>query len=135
MGPNLLPEIFALLLLLRLKPMAMVGDIQQAFLLLQLDEKYRDLTRVFWYRVTRDDGGNYSTTDEVICYRFTRLPFGLTCSPFILSVPLRELADMHKKSVPMAAPLFDSNTFMDDFAAGRRTAKVSLPTHFTYAEK
>jgi hypothetical protein len=55
MGPSLLPEIFALLLRFRLNSMTIVGDIQQAFLQLQLDEKDRDLTRFFWYRVTRDD--------------------------------------------------------------------------------
>ena len=32
--------------------------------------------KVFWYRLTRDNGGNYNTTDEVICYRFKLLPFG-----------------------------------------------------------
>jgi hypothetical protein len=37
-----------------------------------------DFTRFFWYRVTKDIEGNYNTTDEVICYRFTPLPFGFT---------------------------------------------------------
>jgi hypothetical protein len=58
MGPNLLPEIFATLLRFRLNLVAIVGDVQQAFLQLQLDKKDRDLTRFFRYRVTRDDGGN-----------------------------------------------------------------------------
>ena len=44
MGPNLLPEVFAMLLRFRLHPVAMIDDIQQAFLQLQLDEKDRDLT-------------------------------------------------------------------------------------------
>ena len=44
MGPNLLPEVFAMLLRFRLHPVAIIGDIQQAFLQLQLDEKDRDLT-------------------------------------------------------------------------------------------
>jgi hypothetical protein len=74
MGPNLLPELFATLLRFRLTPVALTGDIRQAFLQLQLDEKNRELTRFFWYRVTRDDEGIYHTTDEVICYRFTRYP-------------------------------------------------------------
>jgi len=39
MGPNLLPEIFAMLLRFRLNPVAIVGDIRQAFLQLHLDEK------------------------------------------------------------------------------------------------
>jgi hypothetical protein len=52
MGPNLLPELFAILLRFRLKPVAIIGDIHQAFLQLQLQEKDRDLTRFFWYRGT-----------------------------------------------------------------------------------
>jgi hypothetical protein len=118
MGPNLLPEIFATLLHFRLTPVAITGDIRQAFLQLQLDEKDRDLTRFFWYREARDEEGCYVTTDEVICYRFTRLPFGLTCSPFLLSASVRELAARHTDSFPTAAALVDRNTFMDDFVAG-----------------
>jgi hypothetical protein len=118
MGPNLLPELFATLLRFRFNPVAIIGDIHQAFLQLQLDEKDRDLTRFFWYCVTRDDKGNYNTTDEMICYRFTRLPFGLTCSPFQLSASVRELATTHKDTFPTAASLVDRSTFMDDFVAG-----------------
>jgi hypothetical protein len=117
MGPNLLPELFATLLRFRLTPVAITGDIRQAFLQLQLEED-RDLTRFFWYRVTRDDEGTYDTTDEVICYRFTHLPFGLTCSPFLLSVSVRELAAMCEDSFPTATTLVDRSTFMDDFVAG-----------------
>jgi hypothetical protein len=100
MRPNLLPEIFATLLRFRLNPAAIVGDIHQAFLQLQLHENDGDLTR-FWYRVTRDDEGGYNTAEVI--YRFTRLPFGLTCNPFLLSASLRELATKHKDSFPTAA--------------------------------
>jgi hypothetical protein len=57
-GRNLLPEIFATLLGFRLKPVAIVGDIHQAFLQLQLEENDGDLTMFFWYRVKRDDDGD-----------------------------------------------------------------------------
>jgi len=117
MGPNLQPELFATLLRFRLKPVAILGDIHQPFLQLQLDEKDRDLTR-FWYRVTRNDEGNYNTTNEVICYRFTRLRFGLTCSPFLLSASVRELVTTHKDTFPTAVTLVDRSTFMDSFVAG-----------------
>jgi hypothetical protein len=101
----------------RLNPVAIIRDIHQAFLQLQLDPKDRDLTRFFWYRVTRDVEGSYNTTDEVICYLFTLLTFGLTCSPFLLSASKRELATIHKGSFPTAAALVDRSTFMDDFVA------------------
>jgi hypothetical protein len=85
---------------------------------LVLAEEYRDLTRSFWYRATPDGEGRYRTIDEVITYHYTRLPFGLNCSPFLLSATLREHAERHKATFPAAAPRIDKNTFMDDFAAG-----------------
>jgi len=118
MGPNLLPEILATLLRFRLYPVGIIGDIGQAFLQLSLHRRDRDLTRFFWYRIIKDEDGNYDTTREIMTYRFTRLPFGLTCSPFLLSATIRELADMYKAEFPTAASLVDNSTFMDDFAAG-----------------
>jgi hypothetical protein len=118
MGPNLLPEVLATLLRFRERPVAVIGDIQQAFLQLSLDPKDRDLTRFLWYKIAQDDKGDYYTTDEVATYRFTRLAFGLTCSPFLLSATVRELAAMRREEFPTAAPLLDSSMFMDDFVAG-----------------
>ena len=118
MGPNLLPEILAILLRFRLHHSAIVGDVTQAFSQLALNEEDRDLTRFFWYRTIPEDDGRYRMTDEVIAYRFTRLPFGLTCSPFLLAATLREHAERHKTTFTAAAPLIDKKTFMDDFAAG-----------------
>jgi hypothetical protein len=116
MGPNLLPELFAILLRFTLGPKAIVGDIRQAFLQLQLEDKDRDLRRFFCYRIIRDDG-HYQTSDEVVCYRFTRLPFCLTCSPFLLSAAVTELPTKHEDEFPLASILVDRNTYMDDFAA------------------
>ena len=118
MGPNLLPEELATVLHFRGNPVAIIGDIQQALLQLSLDRTDRDLTRFLWYRNSEDDKGNRYITNEVVTYRFTRLPFGLTCSPFLLSAMVRELATMCREEYPNAAPLIDSNKFMDDFVAG-----------------
>jgi len=118
MGPNLLPEILATLLRFRLHPVGIIGDVGQAFLQLSLHRRDRDLTRFFWYRIIKDEDGNYDTTREIITYRFSRLPFGLTRSPFLLSATIRELADMYKAEFPTDATLVDKSTFMDDFAAG-----------------
>jgi hypothetical protein len=117
-GPNLLPEVLATLLRFRGHPVALIGDIQQAFLQLSLDRKDRDLTRFLWYRISKGDKGNLYTTNDVVTYRFTRLPFGLTCSPFLLSATVRELAIMCAEEYPNAAPLITSNMFMDDFVSG-----------------
>jgi hypothetical protein len=133
MGPNLLPEILATLLRFRLYPVGLIGDISQAFLQLSLDRRDRDFTRFLWYHVTTDGEGNYDTED-VIAHRFTRLPFGLTFSSFLLSATVRELADMYKSEFHGAANLVDSSTFMDDFAAGAENddAVISLYYELTF---
>jgi len=117
-GPNLLPEILATLLRFRLYPVGIIGDIGQAFLQLSLNRRDRDLTMFFWHLVTKDEDGNYDTTRDIITYRFTRLPFGLTCSTFLLSATIRELADMYKAEFPTAAALVDNSIFMDYLVAG-----------------
>jgi len=63
-------------------------------------------------------------------YRFTRLPFGLTCSSFLLSTALREHAQRHKSTFPTAAPLVDSNTFMDDFAADAENDNDTITIYY-----
>jgi len=78
-GTNLLQESFANLLRFRLHFAAIITDITQAFLQLALGDRDRDLTKFFWYRITQDIEGHYHTTDEIITYRFNRLPFGFTC--------------------------------------------------------
>ena len=69
MGPNLLPEVLTTLLRFRRHPVAIIGDILQAFLQLSLDRTDRDLTRFLWYRISEDDKGHRYTTNEVLTYR------------------------------------------------------------------
>jgi len=109
---------------------AIISDIQQAFLQTSLDRKDRDLTRFLWYRISQDDEGNRYTTNEVETYRFTRLPFGLACSPLLLSAALREQADRQNGTFPTAAPLVDRNTFMDDFDAGTENDNGAITIYY-----
>ena len=78
-----------------------------------------DLTRFLWYRLTDDDGSKYFT-DEAVPYSFVRLPFGLTCSPFLLLATLRESSAGHSEDFPVVAPLINRNMYMDDFAASHK---------------
>ena len=61
-------------------------------------------------------------------YCFTRLPFGLTCRPFLLSASLTEHADRHKGTFPMAVPL--NNTFMEDYAAGAENDNGAIAIYY-----
>ncbi|GFU34433.1 hypothetical protein NPIL_626691 [Nephila pilipes] len=63
---------------------------------------------------------------EIAVYRFSRLPFGLTCSPFLLCASTRELAMKHISEFPIAASMIDKHLYMDDFLASTETE-----THIT----
>ncbi|GFT91796.1 integrase catalytic domain-containing protein [Nephila pilipes] len=118
-GPNLLPDILAMLLRFRLSKIAITSDGSQAFLQLILANEDRDATRFLWYKTEYTSDGNLCIADEIVTYRFTRLPFGLTSSPFLLSASLRELATMYKQTYPIATKHIENNTYMDDFVIGR----------------
>ena len=81
-GPCLLPIILEILLRFRLGQVTLVADICQAFLQIGNDKLHRDYLRFMWYE-------NMENLNLINIYRFTRLIFGLTCSPFILSATVK----------------------------------------------
>lgn len=77
-GPTMINLLASILIKFRLKAYGCVGDIMKAFLMIVVNPKDRDCLRLLWEK----DG-------QVCMYRFARLPFGLTCSPFILAATLK----------------------------------------------
>ena len=84
-GPSLLPDLCGILLRFRLSPVAVCSDIEKAFLQLGLNVADRDVTRFLWLR----DITQPATTDNVITFRFCRVPFGIVSSPFLLAATIR----------------------------------------------
>ena len=81
-GPCLLPHLFDTLIRFRLGKIALISDIKQAFLQIQINTEHRDFLRFLWYDDIRTD---FPTS----VLRFTRLVFGLTSSPFILNATIK----------------------------------------------
>ncbi|CAI4220968.1 unnamed protein product [Auanema sp. JU1783] len=79
-GAKIIPNVLGMLLRIRLSEVFIMGDVEKAFHQIELDESQRDLTRMLWVRdVTKEAYGN-----NVMYLRFTRIPFGVNCSPFLL---------------------------------------------------
>ena len=78
-GPNLNSNILHILLGFRKNKFAAVADIEKAFPQISIALEHRDALRCLWI----EDG-------VVNVYRFKRLPFGLTSSPYILQATLRK---------------------------------------------
>ena len=90
-GPSLNTLIFDILIRFRVHKVAMIADVEKAFLNVAISSEHRDYLRFFWI----DD--IHEANPNIITLRFARLVFGLTCSPAILSDVLH-----HHLKIPLS---------------------------------
>ena len=114
-GPALTPLLFDILLRFRLPKIALIGDLEKAFLNVEVKPEDRNLLRFLWI----DDVN--SLNPEIIKLRFTRLVFGLVSSPFILNVTLRNHLSKYENIDPEFVSTVIKALYVDDFASGRNT--------------
>ena len=79
-GENLFPNLLGVILRFRFNNIAISCDIQKAFLMLELRPEDRDSTCFYWY----NDLNDISQVRPTL-YRMKRLPFGVKCSPHLLT--------------------------------------------------
>ncbi|EPB71744.1 hypothetical protein ANCCEY_09146 [Ancylostoma ceylanicum] len=110
-GPVLLPDLTGILLRIRTVKILVFSDIEKAFLMVRLSKKSRDFTRFFWLK----DPHKQITCDNVITYRFRRVPFGLVVSPFLLAGTIQYHLKMSE--TPLAQSIL-RNTYVDNIFYG-----------------
>ena len=84
-GPVLLHDLAGILLRFRLYKVAIVSDIEKAFLQVGLTEESRDVTRFLWLK----NRNTLKLENNIQEYRFCRVPFGIISSPFLLAATLK----------------------------------------------
>ena len=118
-GPPLTPLLYNILLRFRENRVVLVGDIEKAFLNVEVDPEDRDCLRFLWVEKPPD-------LSQVVVYRFCRVVFGLNASPFLLNATLRHHVKRYEISDPrFVAKLLDS-FYVDDFVGGGATAQESM---------
>ena len=95
-GPNLLALVFDILIRFRIYSSPLVTDMTAAFHQLQLHVDDRPWVQFVW-------------KGEIL--RFSRVPFGLNCGPFLL---LHTLRHFYKTLEPALGKFLQSSTYMDD---------------------
>ena len=110
-GPNLLPLIFDVLLRFRMNKIALIGDLEKAFLQISINPNQRDLLRFLWF----DDSDLENA--RIVKLRFTRLAFGLTCSPYILNSTIRHHLEGCQHSDPEFTKNVINSLYVDDYAS------------------
>ena len=93
-------------------PVALLGDIQQAFLQIKVDKEDRDAMRFLWPK----DVSKADSEIQELC--FTQVIFGSGPSPFVLGVTIRQHMEQYKAEDPEFVDCVTKSLFVDDMVCG-----------------
>ena len=91
-GPCLTPLLFNTLLRFRVFPIAMIADIEKAYLQINVAEKHRDFLRCIWFKDV------FSKNPKMLKFRFCRVIFGAAPSQFLLNGTIKKLLSRYVKT-------------------------------------
>ena len=117
-GPSLMPELVRILLGLRCHRIAVIGDLEKAFLNIEIDEKDRDYLRTVW---VKNFDPNAETDIEFVKLRYTRCVFGVSSSPFHLMATTKHHTDKYREKYPKIVTEIQRSLFVDDLNSGADT--------------
>ena len=119
-GPSLNTLIFDILIRFRVHKVAMIADIEKAFLNIAISPEHRDYLRFFWINDIHE------TNPNIITLRFARLLFGLTCSPAILNAVLHHHLTQYTTVDPTFVTKVLKSLYVDDLASGSDDTESAL---------
>ncbi|CAC5379123.1 unnamed protein product [Mytilus coruscus] len=107
-GPVLLKNLCGIFMRFRLNQVAIVAEIEKAYLQVRLQKSDRDVTRFLWLKNYKD---GYASDANLQEYRFCRVPFGIISSPFLLAATVESHLDTYQS--PIARKIKD-NIYVDN---------------------
>ena len=111
-GAVLLNDLCGLLTRFRLNHIAVVADIEKAFLQIGLQPDQRDVTRFFWMKDSSQARLDYDNIQE---YRFCCVPFGVVSSPFLLGATIEYHMDSYGNDL---SKTLKDNIYVDNLITG-----------------
>ena len=105
--------------------MALVADIKQAFVNIEIDEGDRDFLRFLCVE-------NISEKDKIVVHRFLRVVFGVTSSPFLLRATIKPHVTKHIVTyiVVVALRKLLRDLYVDDVVTSLSTMEEGLEFYF-----
>ena len=105
-GPNLQSDMSEILIRFRRKPIALICDISEMYLQIELAPEDKPFHRFLW-RESDDQC-------EPTIYEFNRIVFGGTSSPFLAQFVSKKNAEFYQAKYPKAVETVLESTYMDD---------------------
>ncbi|GBN94842.1 hypothetical protein AVEN_266156-1 [Araneus ventricosus] len=121
-GKHLNPNLLDICIDLRLNKTALCSDIKQAFLQICLAEKHKDAVRFLW----SNEEPCVLKKPTLHVYRFNRVNFGVSSSPFLLAATIRHRIEKYKNDYPDTVQLLDKCFYVDDLISGGKDFEEAL---------
>lgn len=112
-GPNLNPNLLDLILKFRKYEIAFSADIEKAFLMIGIAKEDRKYLKFLWFH----------DNDSFKIMNMTRLPFGVTTSPFILAATIKYHIKKYAKEYPDSFNMLNTSLYVDDLYFGADTVE------------
>ncbi|GFW78344.1 integrase catalytic domain-containing protein [Trichonephila clavipes] len=123
-GINLNPNLLDILIYFGLNTIAFCSDIKQAFLQICLADEHKDAVRFLW----SDDEPCVHKRPKLQVYRFNRVNFGVSLSPFLLAATIRHHIEKYKHKFLDTVELLDKKFYVDDLISGGNEFEEALQT-------
>ena len=119
-GPRFNQLILGLLLRFRSYRIALTADVEKAFLMIAIDDKDRDVLRFIWIDdITKDE-------PELRVFRFARVVFGVSSSPFLLNATIKFHLERYLESNKVIVNRLLNSTYVDDIATGADSEEAAF---------
>lgn len=112
MDPSCTTKNFDVLLRFRVHRIAIIADIEKAFLMISVAKKDRDVMRFWWYKNMHAD------QLELMELRFARVVFGVSSSPFLLNATIRHHLERYEAAQPDLIKKLLRSLYVDDLTSG-----------------
>ena len=116
-GPGLLASTANVLMGFRFHKVALLADIEKAFLMVSVSPSDRDALRFIWL-----DDIHKDNPKEVV-YRFCRVVFGVTSSPFLLNATIKQHLQKYANGNPELIKALLNSLYVDDMTSGESTVE------------
>ena len=122
-GVPAMQDLIGIMMRFRTGEHAMTADLRRAFLQIEIDPTDRDYLRFLWLK----EPSKGVTEDNIVIYRFCRLPFGVCSSPLILQATLDlHLSQLQTIANRMEVKIVKRNFYVDDLALSSPRANMLI---------
>lgn len=117
-GPSFGQSILDILIRFRTHKVALLGDIEKAFLMVGVERRDRDVLRFLWFDNPQSENPN------IVKYRFARVVFGVSSSPFLLNATIKHHIERYIERDPKFVAKFLQCIYVDDLTTGASNVEL-----------